>query len=98
MMQRNNLVKIGLWRRLLEDFRLLSALIKDYWKGEYRVVSLSAMAVLVLSVIYVLSPVDILSDFIPLLGKIDDALILLFCIYFLEKDLKKYQNWKNNRS
>ncbi len=98
MMQRNNLVKIGLWRRLLEDFRLLCALIKDYWKGEYRDVSLSAIAVLVLSVIYVLSPVDILSDFIPFLGQIDDALILLFCIYFLEKDLKKYQNWKNNRS
>ena len=98
MMQRNNLVKIGLWRRLLEDFRLLSALIKDYWKGEYRDVSLGAIAVFILSVICVLSPVDILSDFIPLLGQIDDALILLFCIYFLEKDLKKHQNWKNNRS
>jgi len=97
-MQRNNLVKLGLWRRLLEDFRLLGALIKDYWKGEYRDVSLGSIAVFVLSIIYVLSPIDILSDFIPLLGQIDDAFILLFCIYLLEKDLKKYQNWKNNRS
>ena len=98
MMQRNNLVKIGLWRRLLEDFRLLVALIKDYWKGEYRDVSLGSIAVFVLAIIYVLSPVDILSDFIPVLGQIDDAFILLFCIYLLEKDLKKYQNWKNKRS
>ncbi|MCP4578402.1 MAG: DUF1232 domain-containing protein [Deltaproteobacteria bacterium] len=97
-MQRNNLVKIGLWRRLLEDFRLLSALIKDYWKGEYRDVSLGSIAVFVLSIIYVLSPIDTLSDFIPLLGQIDDAFILLFCIFLLEKDLKKYQNWKSNRS
>ena len=97
-MQLNNLVKIGLWRRLLEDFRLLGALIKDYWKGEYRDVSLGSIAVFVLSIIYVLSPIDILSDFIPLLGQIDDAFILLFCIYLLEKDLKKYQNWKSNRS
>lgn len=97
-MQRNNLVKIGLWRRLLEDFRLLSALIKDYWKGEYRDVSLGSIAVFVLSIIYVLSPIDILSDFIPLLGQIDDVFILLFCIFLLEKDLKKYQNWKSNRS
>ena len=98
MMQRNNLLKIGLWRRLLEDFRLLGALIKDYWKGEYRDVSLGSIAVFVLSIIYVLSPIDILSDFIPLLGQIDDAFILLFCIFLLEKDLKKYQNWKSNRS
>ena len=97
-MQRNNLIKIGLWRRLLEDFRLLGVLIKDYWKGEYRDVSLGSIAVFVLSIIYVLSPIDILSDFIPLLGQIDDAFILLFCIFLLEKDLKKYQNWKSNRS
>ena len=87
-----------MWRRLLDDFRLLSSLIKDYWKGEYRDVSLGSIAVFVLSIVYVLSPIDILSDFIPLLGQIDDAFILLFCIYLLEKDLKKYQNWKSNRS
>ena len=98
MMLRNNLVKFGLWRRLLEDFRLLGALIKDYWKGEYRDVSLGSIAVFVLAIVYVLSPIDILSDFIPLLGQIDDAFILLFCIFLLEKDLKKYQNWKSNRS
>ncbi len=98
MMQRNNLVKIGLWRRLLEDFRLLVSLIKDYWKGEYRDVSLGSIVVFVLAIVYVLSPIDILPDFIPLLGQIDDAFILLLCLYYLEKDLHKYQNWKNNRS
>ena len=55
-MLRNNLVKIGLLRRLLEDFRLLGALIKDYWKGEYRDVSLTSIAVFVLAVVYFLSP------------------------------------------
>jgi len=96
-MQRNHLVKMGLRRRLLEDFRLLGALIKDYWKGEYRDVSLASITVFVLAIVYVLSRIDVLPDFIPLLGQIDDAFILLFCIYFLEKDLHKYQNCKSDR-
>ena len=98
MMLRNNLVKIGLWRRLIEDLSLLGALIKDYWKGAYREVSPWSILVFTLSIIYVLSPIDVLSDFIPLLGQIDDAFILLFCLYFLEKDLQKYRVWKNGRS
>ncbi len=97
-MQRNNLLKIGLWRRLLEDFKLLGALIKDYWKGEYRDVSLGSIAAFVLAIVYILSPIDILPDYIPLLGQIDDAAILLACMYFLEKDLHRYRDWKNNRS
>ncbi len=96
-MLRNSLVKIGLWRRVIEDMRLLGALIKDYWKGEYREVSLGSIAVFALSIIYVISPIDVLSDFIPLLGQIDDAFILLFCLYFLEKDLQKYHKWKYDR-
>ena len=96
-MQGNGLLKIGLWRRLLEDFKLLGPLIKDYWKGNIAMF-LGSIVVFVLSIAYILSPIDVLSDFVPLLGQIDDAFILLFCLYLLEKDLKKYHDWKNKRS
>ncbi len=97
-MGRGSLLRIGLWHRLIEDFRLLYALTKDYWKGEYRDVSLWSILVFVLGIIYVLSPLDIVPDFIPLIGQIDDALILLLCIYFLERDLHKYKEWKIKHS
>ena len=96
-MGKGSLLRIGLWSRLIGDFRLLHALIKDYWKGEYREVSLWSILVFVLGIIYVLIPIDLSPDFFPLIGQIDDALILLLCIYFLERDLHKYKEWKINK-
>jgi len=93
-MGRGSLLRVGLWNRLIGDFRLLYALTKDYWKGEYRDVSLWSILVFFLGIIYVLSPVDIVPDFIPIIGQIDDVLILLLCIHFLERDLHKYKEWK----
>ncbi len=84
----------GLWGRLLEDFKLLFFLIRDYWNGTYREVSLYSIIVFVLTIGYILSPYDLLTDFIPGLGQIDDVAILLLCLYFLEKDLYNYKNWK----
>jgi len=42
-----------------------------------------------LAVAYLLIPVDLVSDFIPGLGQLDDAAFLLACLYFLEKDLSR---------
>jgi uncharacterized membrane protein YkvA (DUF1232 family) len=34
-------------------------------------------------------------DYIPGLGQIDDAVILGLSLYFIEKDLRKYKEWKD---
>jgi uncharacterized membrane protein YkvA (DUF1232 family) len=93
-MGKGSILNIGLWGRLIGNFKLLYSLIKDYWKGEYRDISPWSIIVFIAGIIYVISPIDIIPDFLPLLGQIDDALILILCMYFLEKDLHKYKEWK----
>ena len=90
-MGKGSVLNIGLWSRLIGNFKLLYSLIKDYWKGEYRDVSPWSILVFFAAIIYVISPIDIIPDFLPLVGQIDDALILILCMYFLEKDLHKYK-------
>jgi len=93
-----NIIGVGLLSRLARDFKLLFSLIRDYWKGNYRDVSLFSIIIFAITTAYILSPFDFLSDFVPGLGQIDDALLLLLCLYFLEKDLYKYRDWKNKKN
>ena len=81
-------------RRLFEDFMLLLSLIGDYWKGNYRDVSMRSMLIFSAAVIYILSPIDLIPDFNLGIGQIDDAAVLFFCLNLLEKDLHKYKAWK----
>ena len=94
-MPKFNMIKFGFLGRLIEDFKLLYALIKDYWKGEYRQVSIWSIIVFFLAIIYILSPIDVLPDYIPGIGQIDDVTVLLLSMYYLEKDLLIYKEWKN---
>ena len=85
----------NLFRRLMQDLRLLILLVRDYCRGRYRNVSPLSGIIFILALAYLLIPTDLISDFIPGLGQLDDAAFLLACLYFLEKDLYRYRDWKN---
>ena len=86
---------MGFLARLFQDLKLLIPLIKDYWKGTYRDVSVKSIVIFVAALAYIISPIDLIPDYIIGLGQIDDAVILGLSLYFLEKDLRKYQEWKD---
>lgn len=84
--------------RFTKDLMLFMSLVKDYYQGNYRDVPYKTISAVVVGLLYVLNPIDVIPDFIPIIGYIDDALVLTFCLKLIEKDLEKYQTWKNNQS
>ena len=89
-----NIIRLGLLTRLFQDLKLLFPLIRDYWKGTYRDVSAKSIVIFIVALAYIISPIDIIPDYIIGFGQIDDAAILALSLYFLEKDLMKYRKWK----
>ena len=92
-----NIVRLGLLARLCQNLKLLLPLIRDYWKGNYREVSIKSIVIFVLGLAYIISPIDLIPDYIIGLGQIDDVAILGTTLYFLEKDLVKYKDWKDRQ-
>ncbi len=94
-MPRKSIVRFGLLARIIQDLKLLFPLIRDYLKGTYRDVSVKSIVIFIVALAYIISPIDLIPDYILGLGQIDDAAILGLSLYFLEKDLMKYKEWKD---
>ena len=80
--------------KFLDDCKLFIALVKDYWHGKYRRIPYWTIAAIIVSLLYVLNPFDLIPDFIPVFGQIDDAAVVAACLLLVRQDLQKYKKWK----
>lgn len=86
----------GKLKRYMDDAKLLFSLVRDYASGEYREIPFNIIAAAGAALLYVLSPIDLIPDFIPVLGYLDDAAVIAFCLNLMEKDLVSYKVWKDS--
>ena len=60
--------KGGRLGKQFENFKLLWSLLKDYWNKNYPHAPWKLIAAIVFAVVYLVSPLDVIPDAIPLLG------------------------------
>ena len=80
----------GLFRKI----KLTGSLLKDYCKGNYREVPWNTIAAFGVGIAYLVSPIDLIPDFIPVAGLMDDAALLSWIFYGFAQDLEDYATWK----
>lgn len=80
-----------------DQIQLFFALAKDYSSGVYTDIPKSAIIAIMAGLLYFISPLDIIPDFILGLGFLDDAFILGMVYKKVAKELERYQEWKEQQ-
>lgn len=83
----------SVWHKL----QLFFSIIRDYYTGDYKEIPINALVAIVASLLYLLSPIDLIPDFIPLLGFIDDVAVIALVITQIPSCLNKYEAWKKKQ-
>lgn len=80
------------WDKVL----LFIELFKSYLNGSYRDISKTSILTVIGALIYFVTPIDAVPDFILGIGLLDDATVIAFTFNQLNKDLEKYKIWKES--
>ncbi len=73
--------------------KALSQLIDAWRKKEYKDISYVNVLLGVSILVYFVSPYDVIPDFIPMIGKIDDDFLLQKGLAILDIEIEKFQRW-----
>ncbi len=86
--------RVKVLARYLNDLCEIFELLRDRVTGRYKEIPWRTIAALTGALIYALSPIDLLLDFIPGIGFLDDAIVIGLAVKLAQPDLEKYREWK----
>ena len=86
--------RVKVLAKYFNDLCEIFELLRDRVAGVYRETPWTTIAALTGALIYVLSPIDLILDFIPGIGFLDDAIVIGLAIRLALPDLEKYRAWK----
>lgn len=89
-----SIARDGTLSKYLGDIKLYFKMLGDVFTGKYKKVPVGTIAAIVGTLLYVLSPIDLIPDFIPVIGYLDDAAMLALCLNFTKYDVEEYKKDK----
>ena len=81
------------WDTLQTLFRMIRSAVS----GEYTGIPTSTVVAAVAVTIYFLSPIDLIPDFIPVLGLLDDVALVAWFSTTIKDEMDKFMEWESTR-
>lgn len=77
-----------------EKIVALGRMLKSYATGEYRDISNQSLLILLASFLYFVFPIDLLPDFLPIVGFTDDIALVIFVYQKLQEEIERFELWE----
>lgn len=83
-------------KRAIEPIKIFKRMIAAHRSGSYKL-STKTMGFLVLGILYFVTPMDIIPDFLPLLGFADDVSVLIAIFNLLKNEVEDFLAWEKSQ-
>jgi uncharacterized membrane protein YkvA (DUF1232 family) len=87
----------GAGQILLEKVTTLSRMVKAYFTGEYRIIPWGSIVKIIAVLIYFISPIDVIPDFLPFIGLTDDLALTMWLFSSLKDDFQNFEAWEQGK-
>ena len=77
-----------------DQLAVVTRLVRAYASGEYRELPWKTLLRIIAVLIYFVSPIDILPDFLPIVGLTDDIALMLWLFNGVKDDIEKFRQWE----
>ena len=79
-----------------EHISLFVRIVESYSSGKYTYVPWKSIALIVAGILYFIYPVDLIPDFIPISGIIDDVALIAWIYKSVDEDIQKFLEWEKS--
>lgn len=80
---------------LVGGFFLFGEMLKYWAKGEYKGFENNKILLILGALLYLISPLDVIPDVVPVLGFVDDLSLLAWLFQTMRKEVEQFVTWKN---
>ena len=86
----------GLLGKILDDLIVLFRLVKAWGRGKYSRMPIKTITLIIATLLYFVNPFDIIPDFLPVIGYVDDAAMIAAGIQAIRGDLSDFKKWEKS--
>ena len=88
----------SLAKKYKKDIELMGMMITDYVKNDYEYLNKSTIVIAISALLYIISPINKITDKIPFLKDIDNIAVITFALHAIREELKTYKLWLNTKN